>query len=125
MSGSQRGHYVELNGQSLLVYADAKALRQIPATNLWVNLEYVTIGELSKAASLPGAYDYALPQDWFNEYLARKGEAPRGVWWYPPKEDKEDGKYWLGGRFMGVPELLERVGKALLAAGEAPQGQLY
>lgn len=31
------------------------------------------------------SYDFALPQDWFDERVKKDGKAPRGVWCYDSK----------------------------------------
>lgn len=59
-------------------------------------------------------YDLAKPQDWFDEYIKRhNGNAPVGVWWYPPKDDPVDGKYWLGGRFLSSEEAVKRLAEVV------------
>jgi hypothetical protein len=119
MSNIQRGAHIEVGGQKLVLYTKPSAtLRDIPGTDLQIDLGNVTMGELAKAANLVGSYDYALPQDFFDGFLQRHGERPYGVWWYPPKEDKVDGKYWLGGRFVSTQEMLQRIGKQIVELEE-------
>ena len=115
MSYLDRVRRVKVGENHLVLYTEAPVkLTPIPATGYWIDLNQVTVRELAEAAGLPGSYDYALPQDFFNDFLKRHGERPVGVWWYPPKEDARDGKYWLGGRFVSVQEMLERIGQQLV-----------
>jgi hypothetical protein len=115
MSNANERVRVKVGDGQLVLYRNVTKLERIPGTDLHIDLEGTTVRELAEAAGLEGAYDYALPQTWFDEYLAKWGRRPVGVWWYPRKSDGEDGAYWLAGRFVGVPELLERIGRRILA----------
>lgn len=59
-------------------------------------------------------YDFAKPQDWFDDYMTKhNGRAPVGVWWYPPKSDPVNGRFWLGGRFLSVEEAVGRLAQVV------------
>lgn len=109
---------VILGGQTLVLYTEHPVkLTPVPGTSLHINLSGLTVRELAEAANLVGSYDYALPQNWFDEYMRKHKERPVGVWWYPRKDDAKDGAFWLMGRFVGVPEMVERIGAQLVAQG--------
>jgi hypothetical protein len=62
------------------------------------NEEYAVTTFLEKKQivefSLEGSsYDFALPNDFFQDYLERHGEAPSGVWLYPPSNPVFGGYY--------------------------------
>lgn len=110
---------IDVNGERMIfVYGDGVKLAvehaylPVPHTGLWIS-PVTELRELAAAAGLR-TYDYAKPQEWFDEYLAEHGKVPHGVWWYPDKSDPVDGAYWLMGRFVSVQEMLERVGRYIV-----------
>lgn len=71
----------------------------------WSFYQGATIGNLVAALELPGAYDYALPQNFWNEYFAQHGEAPRGIWYYPPCGEPDH----LYGKFISLQDIYYRL----------------
>jgi len=55
-----------------------------PISPEWSIARHTSISEVVHAIGL-GAFDYALPQWFFDEYINDHGHAPRGVWFYPPR----------------------------------------
>lgn len=87
----------------------------------------LTVDELLWAIGLHGSWDYAVPQDWWNEQKKRHDQSPLGyghpkeyIWWYPDKTIKPDASVF------GEPYYIEWAQSELCrlitqwAIGEAP-----
>lgn len=96
----------DFNGAMLqLTTLDPAAIR-IPGTNYYLG-EYATMGEIAKAADHYDACDFALPQSFYNDYMKRHGEPPRGVWSYQ--------KNRTFGEFVSLHQLLTIIGQKINA----------
>lgn len=73
-----------------------------PEWGKWAIPDHACLRDIVEPLNLPGCYDYALPQDFFDQYLKENGVAPRGIWYYPPHGNRNH----LFGEFVSLQSLL-------------------
>lgn len=61
-------------------------------------------------------FDFAMPQQWYDAYIAQHGRTPRGVWWYPPRDHPTHGNSWLHGCFVDRVDALDKLGQLVFEA---------
>jgi hypothetical protein len=83
----------------------------------WAMNNHTSYAYVVSSLDLPGCYDYALPQSFFDQYMRETGHAPHGVWYYPPRGEPNH----LFGEFLAIDTCLDRLAEkadAALAAAE-------
>jgi hypothetical protein len=66
--------------------------------DLYLDLR-TSFSQLTDSITIPGAFDFAVPQSWFNE--VRPEGLNRAVWWYPPLGEE--------GHLLGKPLTLREM----------------
>lgn len=112
---------IENNGKELtlrvLNYAEAERIGVLDHTNDGKHYisTFLTRGDIMEWALASKTYDWALPQDFWDKYYRKHGEAPSGVWLYEKGDNWGDfypytnalKMYWtaIGAALVGAEEL--------------------